>query len=137
MLGPAVSVSGLRLLRRLLGPAAWWAPLTGLVQSRQASPAAGGSGWWLLTVVVLLMTRAWSPQCGYSPAAWREITVATPGLIWLMVHWPRGKDWLPAGGRPPSGPAGLASAVFRALANRQGPPSSGRTDKRSWEQGFA
>ena len=41
--GPAVSLSGRRLIRQLLGPANWWAPLTGLVWSRQAASAAGGS----------------------------------------------------------------------------------------------
>ena len=56
--GPEVSVSILRLLRRLLGPADWWAPPTGLVRSRQAVSAAGGSCRLLITIAVLLMTRA-------------------------------------------------------------------------------
>ena len=83
---------------------------------RQAAPAAGGSGWWLITVVMTLMTQAWSGERGYSPAAWWEITVATPCLIWLMVHGPQGRNGPPAGSRPPSGPTGQASAIFRALA---------------------
>ena len=86
--GPAVSASGLRFLRRLLGPADWWAPPTGLVRSRQAASAARGSCRLLITIAVTLMTLAWSGERGYSPAAWREITVATPGLIRLMAHGP-------------------------------------------------
>ena len=84
--GPAVSASDLRLLRRLLGPADWWAPPTGLVRSRQAAPAARGSCRLLITVAVMLMTQAWSGERGYSPAAWRAITVAIPRLVWLMAH---------------------------------------------------
>ena len=79
--GPAVSASDLRLLRRLLGLADWWALPTGLVQSRQATSAAGGSCRLLITVVVLLMMQAWSWGRGNSPAAWRAITVATPHLF--------------------------------------------------------
>ena len=86
---------------------------------------------------MVLMMQAWSGERGYSPAAWWEITVATPCLIWLMVHGPRGRNGPPAGSRPPSGPTGEAPAVFRALADRQGPLSSRRTDRRLWEQGFA
>ena len=56
--GPAVSAFGLQFLRRLLGPADWWAPPTGLVRSRQVASAAGGSCRLLITVAVLLMTRA-------------------------------------------------------------------------------
>ena len=80
--------------------AAWWAPLTGLVRSRQAAPATRGSCRLLITVVVMLMTHAWSGERGYSPAAWWEITVATSYLIWLMVRGAPGKEradcWEPA-----------------------------------------
>ena len=91
-------------------------PATGLVQSRQAAPAARGSCRLLITVAVTLMTLAWSGERGYSPAAWQEITVATPRLIWLMACGPRGRSGPTAGGRPPSGPTGEASAAFWALA---------------------
>ena len=64
---PAVSLSGHRLIRRLLGPADWWAPPTGLVRSRQAASAAGGSCRLLITVAVLLMTRASSWSRGNTP----------------------------------------------------------------------
>ena len=80
--GPAVSASDLRLLRRLLGPANWWAPPTGLVRSRQAAPVARGSCRLLITVAVMLMTWARSGECGYSPAAWRAITV----VVLLMMR---------------------------------------------------
>ena len=56
--GPAVSLSGRRLIRRLLGPADWWAPPTGSVRSRQAASAAGGSCRLQITVAVPLMTQA-------------------------------------------------------------------------------
>ena len=88
--GPAVSASYLRLLHRLLGPADWWAPPTGLVRSRQAASAAGGSCRLLITVAVLLMTQARSCGHGNSPAAWRAITVATPHLFLINgVRAPR------------------------------------------------
>ena len=93
-----------------------WGPPPGLVRSRQAAPAARGSCRLLITVAVTLMTLAWSGERGYSPAAWREITVAMPRLIWLMAYGPRGKRGPPARGRPPSGPTGQASAIFRVLA---------------------
>ena len=102
--GPAISAFGLRFLRRLLGPADWWAPPTGLVRSRQAASAAGGSCRLLITVAVLLMTRAWSWGRGNSPAAWRAITIATPHHILINGAWgpgegsansptPDGSDW--------------------------------------------
>ena len=68
-------------------------PLTGLVQSRKAAPAARGSCRLLITVDVMLMTLAWSGERGYSPAAWWEITIATPGLIWLMVQRAPREEW--------------------------------------------
>ena len=88
--GPAVSASGLHLLCRPLGPTDWWAPLTSLVQSRQAAFAAGGSCRLLITVAVLLMMQAWSWGRGNSPAAWRAITVATPHLFLINGVWARG-----------------------------------------------
>lgn len=97
--GPAVSLSGRRLIRRLLGPADWWAPLTGSVQSRQAASAAGGSCRLQITVAVLLMTRARSWGHGNSSAVWRAITVATPCRVWLMAHGARGRGWPTPGGR--------------------------------------
>ena len=114
-----------------------WGPPTGLVLSRQAASAARGSCRLLITVAVMLMTQARSGERGYSPAAWRAITVATPCLVWLMACGPRGRGGPTAGGRPPSGPTGGALAVFRALADRWGPSSLGRTDRPSWEQGSA
>ena len=89
--GPTVSASDLRLLRRLLGPADWWAPPTGLVRSRQAASAAGGSCRPLITVAVLLMTHAWSWGRGNSPAAWRAITLATPHLFLINGAWAPGE----------------------------------------------
>ena len=114
-----------------------WGPPTGRVRSRQAVPAACGSCRLLITVAVLLMTQAWSGGCGYSSAAWRAITVATPRLAWLLVSGSRGRGWPTAGGQPPSDLTGGALAIFRALADRWGPSSPGRTDRPSWEQGFA
>ena len=67
MLGPAVSVSGLRLLRRLLGPAAWWAPPTGLVRSRQAahcSRAANDAG--LVSSAWLQSRRLVGDNCSHT-----------------------------------------------------------------------
>ena len=93
-----------------------WGPPPGLVRSRQAAPAACGSGRRLITIAAMLMTHTWSGERGYSPAAWWEITVATLRLFWLMAHGPRGRKGPPARGRPPSGPTGQTSAVFRALA---------------------
>jgi len=59
-----------------------------------------GSCWLWITIAVMLMTLAWSGERGYSPAAWREITVATPCLIWLMVRGAPRKEradcWEPA-----------------------------------------
>ena len=81
----------------------YWGPPTGPVRSRQDAPAAGGSGWWLITVAVLLVTQAWSAECGYSPTAWWEITIASPCLVWLMAHGLRGRSWLPARSRIPLG----------------------------------
>ena len=101
--GPAVSASDLRLLRRLLGPADWWAPPTGLVRSRQAASAAGGSCRLLITVAVLLMTQAWSWGRGNSPAAWRAITVATPHLILINGAWAPGEGSADSPGPTPDG----------------------------------
>ena len=58
-----------------------WGPPTGLVRSRQAASAALGSCRLLITVATTLMTQAWSGDRGYSSAAWRAITVATPHLF--------------------------------------------------------
>ena len=66
--------------------ASCWGPPTGLVRSRQTAPAARGSCRLLITVAVMLMTFAWSGERGYSPAAWRTLTVAASRLIWLMAH---------------------------------------------------
>ena len=132
--GPAVSPSGRHLIRRLLGPADWWAPLTGLVRSRQAASAAGGSCRLLITVAVLLMTRAWSWSHGNSPAAWRAITIATLRHIWLMARGPRGRSRPTLGGRLPTGPTGGALAIFWDPAGRWDPPPKGRTDKPSWAE---
>ena len=101
-----------------MGPAAWWAPLTGLVRVRQAAPAAHGSWRRLITIAVMLMTQARSGERGYSSAAWRASTVATLRLVWLMAHGARGRGGPTAGGRPPSDPTGGALAGFRALADR-------------------
>ena len=101
--GPTVSASDLRLLRRLLGPADWWAPPTGLVRSRQAASAAGGSCRLLITVVVLLMTQAWSWGRGNSPAAWRAITIATPHHILINGAWAPGEGSADSEGPTPDG----------------------------------
>ena len=100
--------------RRLAGPADWLGPLT---------------------VAMLLMTWAWSAQCGYSPTAWRDITVATPGLFRLMACLPQGKGRPPAGGRPSPSPSGGASAAFRGVTAQEGPRPAGRTDRPSWGDG--
>ena len=105
--GPAVSAFGFRFLRRLVGPAGWWAPPTGLVRSRQAASAAGGSCRLLITVAVLLMTWAWSWGRGNSPAAWRAITIATPHHILINGAWGPGE--------------GSADSVHQLLTN----PTSG------------
>lgn len=61
--------------RRLVGP-------TGcLVLSRQAAPAAQGSCRLLGIVVLPVMMHALTGERGYSPAAWRAFTIATPHLI--------------------------------------------------------
>ena len=114
--GPAISASDLRLLRRLLGPADWWVPLTGLVRSRQAASAAGGSCRLLITVAMLLMTQAWSWGRGNSPAAWRAITVATPHLFLINGAWAWGRARPTPPGRLSLGPSGGAPAVSRGLA---------------------
>ena len=101
--GPTVSASNLRLLRRRLGPADWWAPPTGLVRSRQAASAAGGSCRPLITVAVLLMTQAWSWGRGNSPAAWWAITVATPHLILINGAWAPGEGSADSPGPTPDG----------------------------------
>ena len=101
--GPAVSASDLRLLSRLLGPADWWAPLTGLVRRRQAASAAGGSCRLLITVAVLLMMQAWSCGRGNSPAAWRAITVATPHLFLINDAWALGEGSADSPGPTPDG----------------------------------
>ena len=132
--GPTVSASGLRLLRRLLGPANWRAPPTGPVRRRQAVSAAGGSCRLLITVAVLLMTRAWSWSRGNSPAAWRAITIATLHHIWLMACGPRGRSWPTLGGRLPMGPTCGALAVFCSPADGLVPPSLGRIGRPSWAQ---
>ena len=132
--GPAVSLSGCRLIRRLLGPADWWAPPTGSVRSRQAASAAGGSCLLQITVVVPLMTRARSWGRGESSAVWRAITVATPCRVWLMAREARGRGRPTPGGRLPTGPTGDALAVFWTPADRWDPPPQGRTDKPSWVQ---
>ena len=109
--GPAVSASGLRFLRRLLGPADWWAPPTGLVRSRQAASATGGSCRLLITVAVLLMTRAWSWGRGNSPAAWRAITIATPHHILINGAWGPGEGSADSTGRLLMDPTGGPLAV--------------------------
>jgi len=101
--GPAVSASDLRLLCRLLGPADWWAPPTGLVRSRQVTFAAGGSCRPLITVAVLPMTQAWSWGRGNSPAAWRAITVATPHLILINGAWAPAEGSTDSPGPTPDG----------------------------------
>ena len=101
--GPAISASDLRLLRRLLGPADWWAQPTGLVRSRQAASAAGGSCRLLITVAVLLMMQAWSWGRGNSPVAWRAITVATPHLFLINGAWASGEGSDDSPGPTPDG----------------------------------
>ena len=90
----------------------------GLVRSRQAASAAHGFCRPRITVAVMLMTLTWSEERGYSPAAWREITVATPGLISLMACMSRDKGRPPTGGRPLLYPLGRASAFFLGVAAR-------------------
>ena len=114
-----------------------WGPPTGLVRSRQAASAAHGSCRLLITVAIMLMTQARSWERGYSPAAWWAITVATLCLVLLMARGSQRSGGPTAGGQPPSGPTGGALAVFRALADRWGPSSPGRSDRPSWEQGPA
>ena len=132
--GPAVSASNLRLLRRLLGPANWWAPPTGLVRSRQAASAAGGSCRLLITVAVLLMTQAWSCGRGNSPAAWRAITMAPLHLFLINGTWaPR------EGSADTPGPTPVGSdwrCPHRLPRSRWlvGLLPPGRTDKPSWVQ---
>ena len=101
--GLAVSASDHQLLRRLLGPADWWAPPTGLVRSRQATSAAGGSCRLLITVAVLLMMQAWSWGRGNSPTAWRAITVATPHLFLINGAWAPGEGSADSHGLIPDG----------------------------------
>ena len=132
--GPAVSASGLRLLCRPLGPAGGWAPLTGLVRSRQDASVAGGSCRLLITVAMLLMTRAWSWSRGNSPAAWRAITIATLRHIWLLALGPRGRSWPTLEGRLPTGPTGGPLAVSCGLTDWWDPLPLGHIDKPLWVQ---
>ena len=75
--------------RRLVVPAGWsW---------RQAASAARGSFQLRIAIVVMLMMRGWLEERGYSPAAWWEVTVATPHLIWLMVRGAPRKEWAECG----------------------------------------
>ena len=101
--GPAISASSLRLLRRLLGPADWWAPPTGSVRSRQAASAASGSCRLLIIVVVLLMMRASSWSRGNCPTAWRAITIATPHHILINGVWALGEGSADSQGPTPDG----------------------------------
>ena len=100
---PAVSASDLRLLRRLVGPADWWAPPTSLVRSRQDASAADGSCRLLITVAVLLMTQARLWGRGNSPAAWQAITVATPHLFLINGAWAPGEGSADSPGPTPDG----------------------------------
>ena len=95
--GPAVSVSDLRLLRRLLGPADWsGTEPTGRVRRGRVLQL-------LITVAVLLMMQAWSWGHGNSPAAWRAITVATPHLILINGAWAPGEGSADSPGPTPDG----------------------------------
>lgn len=135
--GPVISLSGRHLIRRLLGPADWWAPPNGSVWSRQAVSAAGGSCRLQITIAVLLMKRARSWGRGKSSAVRRAITVAIPCRVWLMARGAPGRGRPTPGDRLPTGPTGSALAVFRTPTDWWDPSSLGRTGRPSWAQDSA